>query len=308
MTKAPMHALLDRRTLCIAGGQALFATGLTGPALAQARTGTPTAADIVSALSGLGSAELVAGRADAAVTGVALITDPTLAALRRAVASGCSLILSPETPYYGRSADPSAAAGPFAALTESALRALRDSPALEAKRVFVDQHDLAIFRLTPNNESRKDASVEAFAARLGWTRYRVPGEHPIYRPPAMTLAALVKLAQARLAASGGLRFIGDPAMRLGSVLLVPGTSEVVSTIHGLARADALLTGDMREWEVVEYVHDSAEAGYPKALVSTGRILSEQPFVERCALAVDHAFPNLPLHSFLTADPFWRVQA
>jgi len=259
-------------------------------------------------LSDLGSAELIAGRADAPVTGVALITDPTLAALRQAVAAGCSLILSPETSYYGGLGDGSAAAGPFAALAESALKALRESPALEAKRAFVDQHNLTIFRLTPSNASGKDASVEAFAARLGWTRYRVPGEHPIYHPPAMTLAALVKLAHARLGASGGLRFIGDPAMQLRSVLVVPGTSEVVSTIHGLAHADALLTGDMREWEVVEYVHDSAEAGYPKALVSTGRILSEQPFVERCALAVGHAFTTLPLRSFLAADPFWRVQA
>jgi hypothetical protein len=281
---------------------------LVGPAVAQGRNRAPTASQLASALSGLCNADLIAGREDAPVTGVALVADPTLAALRQAVAAGCSLILSPETPYYGRLVDGSAAAGPFAVLTENALKALRESPALEAKRAFVDQHNLTIFRLTPSNADGKDALVEAFAARLGWTRYRVPGEHPIYRPPAMTLAALVKLAQARLAASGGLRFIGDPAMRLGSVLLVPGTSEVVSTIHGLAHADALLTGDMREWEVVEYVHDSAEAGYPKALVSTGRILSEQPFVERCALAVDHAFPNLPLHSFLTADPFWRVQA
>jgi hypothetical protein len=56
------------------------------------------------------------------------------------------------------------------------------------------------------------------------------------------------------------------------------------------------------------VHDSAEAGLPKALVSTGRILSEQPFLERCALAVKQGFPNLPLHDFMSADPFWRVQA
>jgi hypothetical protein len=301
-------SLLSRRTLCVTGAQALVATGLIGPAVAQGRNGAPTATAVASALLDLCSAELVAGRADASVTGVALITDPTLVALRQAVAAGCSLILSPEAPYYGKPADAAVAAGPFAALAESALKSLRESPAMEAKRAFVDQHDLTIFRLTPSNASGKDASVEAFAARLGWTRYRAPGEHPIYCPPAMTLAALVKLAHARFGASGGLRFIGDPAMRLTSVLLVPGTSEVVSTIHGLAHADALLTGDMREWEVVEYVHDSAEAGYPKALVSTGRILSEQPFVERCALVVGHTFPSLPLHSFLAADPFWRVQA
>jgi hypothetical protein len=118
----------------------------------------------------------------------------------------------------------------------------------------------------------------------------------------------VQLAHSRLGASGGLRFIGDPAMSLRSILIVPGTAEVVSTTRALRHANALLTGDVREWEVVTYIHDSIDAGLPKALVATGRILSEQPFLEHCALAVRHAFPAVPLHAPAQADPFWRVQA
>ena len=97
-------------------------------------------------------------------------------------------------------------------------------------------------------------------------------------------------------------------MRLSSILLAPGTAEVVATTQALRHADALLTGDVREWELVEYVHDSAEAGFPKALVSTGRILSEQPVLERCGLALKQAFPQLKQHAVMSVDPFWRVQA
>jgi hypothetical protein len=306
--------MFSRRDLCVRGGQAfaassLVASSLAVPVLAQSpRSTRPGAREIVSTLASLGSADLVAGKSDAVISGVAVVTDPSLAALRAVVAKGGSLILSLETPFYGKSADPGSASGPGAAMVESAVKALHDSPALQAKQALIAEHGLTIYQLTPRAVAGGDMSVEAVAARLGWTRYRVAGEHPIYRPPAISLAALVALAQARLGARGGLRFIGDPAMRLTSVLVVPGTSEVVSTVHGLRAADALLTGDMREWEVVEYVHDSAEAGFPKALVSTGRILSEQPFLERCALALRHAFPALPLHSFMSDDPFWRVQA
>lgn len=299
--------MFSRRDLCLTGGQMLVTAGLSGPAIAQRRR-SPAAQEIAAALMGVSRAELVAGDPDREVRAIALITDPTLAALRKAVGAGCSLILSPETPFYGKPADPAAANGPFAAMAESAARALRDSPALRAKQALIADHKLTVYRVSPQTSYGADTSVEALAARLGWSDHRAGGAHPIYRPPALTLSALVALAHARLGAEGGLRFIGDPAMRLSSILLVPGTAEVVSTTQALRHADALLTGDVREWELVEYVHDSAEAGMPKALVSTGRILSEQPFLERCGLALKQAFPQLRQHSLTSSDPFWRVQA
>ena len=299
----------SRRSFFLAGGQALATTGLAGRSFAQVRrASSPAASDVISSLSELASAKLIAGRPDGAVTGVALLANPTLAALREAAAAHCSLILSPETPFYARPADPAAASGPFAAMAASAIAALHDSPAFKAKQAFIAKHSLTVYRLNPLTSQPHDISAEAVAARFGWTSHRVKGEHPIYAPPAMSVATLIALAHARLGASGGLRFIGDPAMALRSILIVPGTAEVVSTTQALRNADALLTGDVREWEVVTYINDSAEAGLPKALVATGRILSEQPFVERCALAVRQAFPGLQVREVAEPDPFWRVQA
>jgi hypothetical protein len=297
--------MLNRRGFCAVGGQALAFAGVPGAARAQSRQ--LTALEILAPLAGLADAALIAGRPNATVTGVALLADPGLAALRRAVAAGASLILSPETPFYARAMDPATGSGPFAAMAAGATAALHDSPAYKAKQAFIADQDLTVYRLTPRTALR-DMSAEALAARLGWTGHRLPGRHPIYAPPGLTVGRLVRLARDRLGASGGLRFIGEPAMPLGSILIVPGTADVVSTTQALRRADALLTGDLREWEVVTYIRDSIDAGIPKALVATGRILSEQPFVERCALAVKQAFPLTPLHAPAQADPFWRVPA
>lgn len=303
----PNRTGLSRRGFCAAGGQALALAGVPTAAFAAKRGRAPAPREIVSSLAGLADAELIGGNPDSPVTGVALLADPTLAALRKAVAARASLILSPETPFYARPPEPAAASGPFAAMAASATAALHDSPAYKAKQAFIADHGLTVYRLIPHTGAH-DVSAEATAARLGWANYRLPGEHPIYAPPGLTVARLVQLAHGRLGAAGGLRFIGDPAMPLSSVLIVPGTAEVVSTTQALRHAQALLTGDVREWEVVTYVHDSIDAGLPKALVAVGRILSEQPFVERCTLAVRQAFPLVRLHAPIQPDPFWRVQA
>lgn len=300
------QAALSRRSFC-ATGPALMLAAYPGTVSASPIGPAPEAADIVAALSAEADTTLLAGRAGAGVRGVAMLPDPTLAALGRAVAGGASLILSPESPFYARTADPADPNSPFAAMAARATAALHDSPAWRAKRAFVADHDLTIYRLTPQVRGR-DVAAEAIAARLGWAAHRIAGEHPIYAPPGLTVAGLVRAAHTALHATGGLRFIGDPAMPLGSVLIVPGTAEVVATTQALRHADALLTGDVREWEVVTYVHDSIAAGLPKALVATGRILSEQPFVDACAATIRQRFPGLPLHADRAADPFWRIQA
>ena len=101
--------MLSRRRLCLAGGQALVASSFAASLVAQPpESSAPTSAGVAAALAGLARADLIAGKPDAVVTSVAVVTDPSLDALRRAAAAGCSLILSAETPFYGKPADPGA--------------------------------------------------------------------------------------------------------------------------------------------------------------------------------------------------------
>jgi hypothetical protein len=296
---------LDRRDFCLTGGHALAFAAAPAVAHAGLSGRTLQAGAVVAALAGLADGEFVAGAPDAPVTGIAVLANPTLAALRR-LPPTTSLILSPETPFYARSADAASTSGPFAAMTTTAIAGLHDSPAYRAKQAFIAERKLTIVRLIPR--AAPDVSAEAVAARLGWTAHRRPGDRPVYNPRGLTVSGLIHLAHAQLGAAGGLRFIGDPAAPLRSVLVIPGTAEVVATTQALRDVDALLTGDVREWEVVTYIHDSIAAGMPKALVATGRILSEQPFIERCALALRQVFPGIALQVPVAPDPFWRVQA
>ena len=291
---------IGRRTFC--GAAAAMGT-LGSPAWAAAPTRLD---DVIGALRDLGDVERLAGEEGAAVAGAMLTARPSLAALREAVSRGCSLIVSPESPFYAR--PPRAAAtGAMPPMMARTLAQDEASPALRAKRAFVAEHGLSVLRVTAVGDDGGAASA-ALADRLGWAAYRRPGLSPVYTPPGLTVSGLAELAHRRLAVTGGLRTIGTPDMRIASVLVVSGTARGVPTIQAMAGADALLTGDLREWEIVEYIHDSAEAGHPKALVAVGRILSEQPFVERCGAALRRSIPRLRIRVPAASDPFWRVQA
>lgn len=294
------EANIGRRTFCAAAA----ATVAIASAVRAADAARVEA--VMAALGKLGDVELLAGDAGAAVGGVLFTARPSLAALREAVASGCSVIVSSESPFYARAAR-APAPGPFAQAMARAIERDEASPPLQAKRAFVREHGLAVIRVSSVGDDG-GAATAALAERLGWAAHRRAGDTPVYTPPGLTLSRLAELAHARLDVRGGLRTIGRPDMPIASILLVAGTARVVPTVKGLAGVDALLTGDLREWEVVEYIHDSAEAGQPKALLAVGRILSEQPFVDLCGQTIKTALPGLNLKIAAARDPFWRVQA
>ena len=294
---------VNRRQLCAAGVIAAL------PAQALARTASPaprTAAALAALIDPSGSGSFVAGAPDTVVTGVLVTAAPGIAAIREAIARRCNLIVSPESPYYGRPAPaPTDPASPMAAMTARTVDALAADVVMIEKHRLIDSNAIAVYRLPDRATPGFSAVTDALAAQFGWRR---TGDAPIYEAPGTSLRSVLGTAKAKLGADGGLRYIGDPAMPLRRIVVVPGTTEVVSAITHLRSADALLTGDLREWEVVEYLFDSRNAGHPKALIAVGRILSQQPYAESCAAELRTAAPGLRVELLPVRDPFWRIQA
>ena len=296
---------LSRRSV-LAGGAVL---AMPVPALAA---GTPVAAaallssgrlpaDVAAAL---GSATLLHGSGDTPVTGIMIATVPNLAVLRQAVATRCNLILSAEAPLYSRPLP--ADANPFA---KAGAQRLLAEPTYKAKAAFIAQHKLTVYRLpTRSDEPSPSAYAPLFTAHLARTMglTAVAGQPWFFTTTPITLGTLVGRAQTAVGAHGGLRVIGDLAMPVRKVCVVPGTAEVVSTLTHLRQADVLVAGDLREWEIVPYVADSRAAGHPKGLLALGRILSEQPGARALAAALKAAHPSLPVSFVPHADPFWRI--
>ncbi len=86
-----------------------------------------------------------------------------------------------------------------------------------------------------------------------------------------SLDALVSHVKRSLNTRGGMRVVGDPQLRVRRVALLPGTSAIQASIETLPGVDAIIAGEVREWESVEYVRDTVALGGNKSLILVGRI-------------------------------------
>ena len=72
--------------------------------------------------------------------------------------------------------------------------------------------------------------------------------------------------------------------------------------------DALIVGESREWEMVEYAADAITSGQKKALIILGHIPSEQGGMKYCAEWLKGFITEVPIGFVPAAEPFWTPGA
>lgn len=232
-----------------------------------------------------------AGTAETLVTGVATTVMATADLLRRAAATGRNFIVTQEPTFYTGAEDGGGRAG---------------DPVYAAKKALVDDHHLVVWRFSEHWNARKPSEpVTALANALGWSAYGVADADAIYSIPETRLDALIEHVRTKLHARGGLRWLGPPDMRVQTVLLSPGTTDLASTVARMPRADVILAGEPREWEAVPYVLDARPR---KGLLAVGRILSLEPSAAACAAWVRSVVPQVPAEAIVVGDPYWSAAA
>lgn len=230
-----------------------------------------------------------AGSPDAIVTGVATTVVATADVLRRAAAAGRNLVVTQEPTFYTASEDGGNRA------TDAVFL---------AKKALIEERHLVIWRFSELWNARKPSEpVNALANALGWSAYRQPDGDGFYKIPETRLDALLEHVRTRLRVRGGMRWIGRPDMRVRTIVLSPGTTDLPSTVARMPRADVLIAGEPREWEAVPYVLDG---GAPKAIISVGRIVSLEPGASACATWMRSFTPEIPVEALAVGDPYWSA--
>jgi putative NIF3 family GTP cyclohydrolase 1 type 2 len=140
---------------------------------------------------------------------------------------------------------------------------------------------------------------------MGWTTHQVAGNPRRYDVPAVTVEALVGALGKALGASGGIRVVGDPKMSVRRIGVLPGSTPIQASLEMMPGVDAIVGGEVREWESVEYARDVVAAGGRKALILVGRIVSEEPGMRVCADWLKTVAPGLPVRPIAAGDPYWR---
>lgn len=276
----------------------------------------PAAQAIVHRLqSALGGAWLADGRdgfkagdPNTPVKGIATTAMATMDVLKQAAAIGANLIVTYEPTFFGRQdgVTPTRANAPGA--RPRGFRGLSaDDPVYQAKKAFIDKNGLVVFRLHDNWLSRKQSGMTAaLAETLGWGDYRVSPGDALYEVPPASAEEMVALIREKLNLRGGLRAVGDRAAAVRRVLLFSGFMTAATMWERYTHADLTITGEVREWENTFYAADMFTAGEKRALVTVGRVASEDPGMRACAQWLGTVIQEIPVRWIPAGDLYWRA--
>lgn len=235
------------------------------------------------------------GDPEAAVTGIAVTMFPTVDVLREAVEANLNLIIAHEPAYYSHPDD-------------VGYLVQENDPVYTAKRTFIDDHGLILWRFHDHWHMRQpDGILEGMVDALGWRENRDPSHPLLFEIPETTVADLADDLKVRLGIKA-MRVVGDPQLKVTRPAIAPGAPGFGRHRALLQRDDveALLIGEITEWETIAYVNDARAAGQTKALVILGHIPSEQAGMEACAHWLTGFVPEVPVQFIPNPEMFWPV--
>jgi putative NIF3 family GTP cyclohydrolase 1 type 2 len=285
-----------------------FLAGLAAAAASlplSARAAAPAEAPTVGAvIEGILSAIPAAPRRDTVdvvkagdpsqpCTGVVTTFLATLDVLRKAAGAGANLVITHEPVFYNH-------------LDETAW--LSGDRVYEAKRRFIDETRLVVWRAHDSWHSLKPDPVTVGTLKaLGWEGFAVRGDEELCDIPAATVVSLAATLKQKLG-SHGVRFVGDPGLTCRRLALSLGAAGRESHIRLLRRTDvdALIVGELQEWETSEYVRDSGAAGWSKAVVVVGHAASEEAGMRELAEWLRPRHPGLKVTHVPAGDAFTYV--
>ena len=235
---------------------------------------------------------IITGGDDDTVSGILVANEPSVEAIRLAVATGKNCILCREHPYY--------LYGEYLAV--GLADALVDDPLLKAKRQLIEEHHLLIIRLAALwDTARPKWLSSALARELGWQpETGAPGDQwttAYCNIPRTTLAQLANFASARLQAKT-LRMMGDPNQSITRVAVIHGFAYPTLVLsHALQdpSVDCIVTGGTPEVDqCTTYMRDAITAGRKICLVQVGYEKSDYPGAVELTQWLKTVLPGMPI--------------
>ncbi len=307
--------MISRRSFArIAGAAGIAPAALATP---QPLTVDAAIARIQTALGGDWAANgpdgLKAGDPATALKGIATTAMATLDVLKQAARANANLVLSYEPTFYGRADGRQPPAPPPGAPAGgrgfAGMGLNPDDPVVKAKREFIEKNGLVVFRLRDHWQARKENDMTtALAAALGWGNRRVKPDDVLYEIPPASAEETVNQIRTRLKIRAGLRAVGDKKATVRRVLVYPGAITPAPMWQRYGEVDMIVAGEVREWENTHYAADMFTVGEKRALVTVGRVVSEEPGMRACADWLKTVVNEVPAKFFDAGDPYWRPSA
>ena len=248
-------------------------------------------------------------------TGIVCALVPTYEVVQKCVELNCNLLYVHEPSYY-MTPDFPEWRGDFA------------NEVYDKKRALIDEHRIAIYRDHDHTHAHvPDGIFTGVIKYFGWDKFylrdykKLPFSY-VFQIPPMTVAALNDFLKETVALNG-VRYIGNPEDVIRKIAIVghlyPGgfgetkeengyftdySTEIIRAMEcdGL---QAIIPGEVIEWNVLSYIRDGAAMGKPLACFNIGHFSFEALGAKYAADWIgdltEHA---LPIHYVPTGD-IWR---
>lgn len=234
-----------------------------------------------------------AGDPNTPVTGIAVTMMATLDVIERAAASGKNLVITHEPTFYSHQ-------------DQTAQLEKQNDAVWAEKEAFIRDRHMVVWRFHDHWHRRNPDGIQAgMVHALAWEKFQSPAESHLFTLPETTLEDLAGSVKQRLNIVA-MRVVGDPELKLTKVALMPGAAGSERQIQALERDDveALLIGEVPEWETVEYVADAVTEHKHKALILLTHIPSEQAGMEECTKWLKTFISGVPIEFVPARQPFW----
>ncbi|OGO07507.1 MAG: hypothetical protein A2Y92_02270 [Chloroflexi bacterium RBG_13_57_8] len=241
--------------------------------------------------------QLIEGSWDNEVTGVATTFMATVDVIRRAIATGCNLIITHEPTYFtGR----------------DRTDWLGADPVYRRKKTLIDENRISIWRYHDHMHSGiTDLIYTGLLKDLGWESYLdedFPQPHCYTIPPA-SVAGLAGFFKEALDMKV-IQVVGDSKMKCRRVgILVGGGSlglgkeEMPARLMHDRQLDVMVCGEITEWTLSAYVRDAAALGLKKAMIVVGHERSEEPGMKELADRLQPLLEGIPVRFTDSGEPF-----
>ncbi|MBV8816770.1 MAG: Nif3-like dinuclear metal center hexameric protein, partial [Acidobacteriaceae bacterium] len=180
--------------------------------------------------------------------------------------------------------------------------ALEQDPIYRFKQDFIRRNNMIVWRFHDHLHARKpDAVFAGFTRMLGWQQYEMADTPTSFNIPPRRFADLAREVQTKLK-TRSMRVIGDSEMMVSKI--GRGSHDLGNHIRNFQRFDVLISGEVREWDTVEYVRDLVLSGQKKGLLLIAHERWEEHGMKECADWLRTFISEVPIEFVPSGEPFW----
>ena len=221
------------------------------------------------------------------LTGIATCFQPTFGVLRRAAVAKRNFVISHECSFWDGF---------------DRVEVMKDDPVARAKIRFVEQNNMAVWRIHDHWHRRKpDPIFVALARKLGWSSYYVLDSKPRhYAIPRQPLEEVARHIQRRLG-TNNVVVVGDPKLPVETI--GDCAHVLASVLPALRTCDVALVGETPQHDTFEYVRDAVALGQGKAVIMISHQALEEWGMEAFAEWLRPEVPEVPVEWISSGEPF-----